>query len=182
MKRTLIFLALLCPAPVAWALEPAPNSSTSPDTTSSPAPGPSTRATPTPTSSATPGPPPLHLQTLVADKNLRLTLSKIAPECRILRVALLRKDELLPGFGAFNRPVRVDQVLGRVVTLVLGPEFQPHSYGMGDIRLSCFDASGKPLSNLVNLINKAPLALDQNEVLVDVSTAFGPGAADEKHP
>lgn len=151
MKRALIFLALLTPAPVALAMEPTPSPS--------------------------PSPGAYRLQTLVADKNLRLTLAKIAPECRILRVALLRKDPLLPGFGAFNRPVRVDEALGRVVTLGLGPEFQPHTYGAGDIRLSCYDAGGRPVGSLSN---KAGLALNQNEVLVDVSTAFGPGAADVK--
>ena len=155
MKRTLIFLALLSLVPVAEAIEPV----------SSPTPSPAGES--------------IRLQTLVADKNLRLTLTKIAPECRILRVALLRKDPLQPGYGAFNRPVRIDQTLGRVVTLVLGPEFQPHRYGAGEIRLSCYDAGGKPVSQLSN---KAALALDQTEVLVDVGIAFGPGAANEKHP
>lgn len=154
MKRTLIFLALLSLVPVARAIEPV----------SSPTPSPAEES--------------IRLQTLVADKNLRLTLTKIAPECRILRVALLRKDTLMPGYGAFNRPVRVDQTLGRVVTLVLGPEFQPHRYGAGEIRLSCYDAGGKPAGHLVN---KAALALDLSEVVVDVGTAFGPGAGDEKH-
>lgn len=153
MKRTLILLALLIPAPFALAIEPVSSPSPSPNPDSS------------------------RLQTLIADKNLRLTLTKIAPACRILRVALLRKDTLMPGYGAFNRPVRIDQTLGRVVTLVLGPEFQPHRYGAGDVRLSCYDAGGKPAGNLAN---KAVLFLDQSEVLVDVGAAFG--AADAQRP
>lgn len=167
MKRSLMILALLCPAPVALALDPVPAAS------------PSSNPIPSPVPSPVPSPSevPIRLQTLVADKNLRLTLTGIGPECRILRVALLRKDAMLPGYGAFNRSVRVDQTLGRVVTLVLGPEFQPHRYGVGDIRLSCFDASSRPVGYLAN---KAPLALDQSELQVDVGTAFGPGAADDK--
>lgn len=160
MKHLLCLILLLCAVP-AFA-NPASN----------PAPG----SAPTPVATPLPTPVP-HLQTLIADKNLRLSFTGLGPECQLLRIALLRKDPLLPGYGAFNRPVRVDQTRGRMVTLVLGPEFQPHRYGAGDLRLSCYDAGGKPLQTLVN---QGPLALDQAEISLDVSTAFGPGAPDGK--
>lgn len=165
MKRTLILMALLSPAPMALALEPQPGPSSSP------------AAGPLPATS--PSPEAIRLQTLLADKNVRLMLKGLAPGCRILRVALLRQDPLMPGFGAFNRPVRVDQALGRVVTLMLGPEFQPHRYGKGDIRLSCFDAGGRISARFSN---KADIALDQSEIQIDVATAFGPDALDAQTP
>lgn len=133
---------------------------------------------PVPAPMATPEPKPIpRLQTLLADKNLRLSFTGLGPECQLLRIALLRKDPLLPGYGSFNRPVRVDQTHGRMVTLVLGPEFQPHRYGAGDLRLSCYDAGGQRLQTL---LNQAPLALEQAEISLDVSTAFGPGDPDGK--
>jgi len=151
MKHILGLILLLSAVPAAWA-----------------DPDPAPMATPEPT-------PPPRIQTLIADKNLRLTFTGLGPECQLLQIALLRKDSLLPGYGAFNRPVRVDQTRGRLVTLVLGPEFQPHRYGAGDLRLGCYDAVGKRFQTL---INQAPLALEQAEISLDVSTAFGPGAPD----
>lgn len=131
-------------------------------------------AAPVPTPEPTPAP---RLQTLIADKNLRLTFTGLMPECQLLRIALLRKDPLLPGYGAFNRPVRVDQTLGHMVTLVLGPEFQPHRYGLGDLHLSCYSIAGKRFHTL---INQTPLALEQAEIRLDVNTAFGQGGPDGK--
>lgn len=113
--------------------------------------------------------PHISLETVVVDYSLRLTLKGVPEGCSLVRVALLRRDELRPGYGAFMRPVRIDKSLGRVVSLELGPEFQPHRYEAGDLRLGCYDAEAKWVRELAN---RVPLSFDTTVLNLDIAGNF----------
>lgn len=121
------------------------------------------------------------LQTLVMDRNLKLTISQIPDSCAALRVSILRKDPLKPSFGAFTRPVRRVQsdaaqpATLHQLSLELGAEFWPHVYQAGDLRLSCFDAAGQPG---LSWSSAQAIAFDKAEVLLDVPALFK--VSDEK--
>ena len=105
-----------------------------------------------------------RLETLLVDRNLRLNLTGVPESCPLVRLSLLRRDELKPGYGVFTRPVRLDAERGRLITLELGPEFWPHRYAAGDLRLSCYGGDGQFIRSLGNL---APVSLDQAEVQLE---------------
>ncbi len=74
-----------------------------------------------------------------------LVLTNIPSECKAISIRILKRDDTGPGSVTFSRTV----VDGKV-RITLGPEFVPHNYGPGDLRIECVDSQGRVTRTLVN--------------------------------
>jgi hypothetical protein len=108
-------------------------------------------------------------QTLIVDRNLELSLVQIPAACRVMRISLLRRDEVSPGYLALTRLVRQDLKWGPMISLSLSPEFFPHTYSESDVRLTCYSLQGKAV---MQLVNSRALSFSQAGVSLSVTADF----------
>ncbi len=100
--------------------------------------------------------------TVIVDRNLELAITEIPKTCRTVRVSMLRRDEISPGYLSLTRLVHEDQKRGRWVSFSLSPEFFPHAYSPGDVWLSCYNQAGESAGFYV--VHR-PLLFDVSQVL-----------------
>ena len=102
------------------------------------------------------------VQTVIVDHNLALAVTDIPEACRMLRISMLRRDEVTPSYFSVMRLVREEPQKGRWVLISLSPELFPHAYSPADIWLSCVDKDGEPVGFYV--LNR-PAYLDVSQAL-----------------
>ena len=117
-----------------------------------------------------------RLETIVVDKTTQVIFSHLPSDCLAAKISFLRQDPLKPGYVAVTRAARLDEKMGLIISLELGPEFWPYQYQSASIQMTCFDENSQPT---LKLGNPEQIQLQQSVLEINVSKDLR--AFDETH-
>lgn len=117
-----------------------------------------------------------RLETIVVDKTTQVIFSHLPRDCYAAKISFLRQDPLKPGYVAVTRAARLDEKMGQIISLELGPEFWPYAYQVASIQMTCYDENSEATVKLGN-----PEPLDLQTALREINVSKDMRPFDETH-